>query len=201
MLKYLAVCSLGLLGGGATRTEAIETGRRLETERTPLVPLVSIRELHEDFSGKVEDAECKRKPELVNSHEDVLVVAGECEGYKDFVVAAEMSTAARERGQEPAFPALYDPRFVKSDDTLSWRRRIETAGGGDGVAVVTGPDPQNCREAWCGGLGVLFIDQVSDTPCFCLESPEDDWRCSVRYSDDDCTPDSDDECGDEDRRI
>ena len=35
----------------------------------------------------------------------------------------------------------------------------------------------------------------------CLESPEDDWRCSVRYSDDDCTPDSDDECGDEDRRI
>ena len=23
----------------------------------------------------------------------------------------------------------------------------------------------------------------------------------VRYSDDDCTPDSDDECGDEDRRI
>ena len=24
---------------------------------------------------------------------------------------------------------------------------------------------------------------------------------SVRYSDDDCTPDSDDECGDEDRRI
>ena len=64
MLKYLAVCSLGLLGGGATRTEAIETGRRLETERTPLVPLVSIRELHEDFSGKVEDAECARKPEL-----------------------------------------------------------------------------------------------------------------------------------------
>ena len=120
MLKYLAVCSLGLLGGGATRTEAIETGRRLETERTPLVPLVSIRELHEDFSGKVEDAECERKPELVNSHEDVLVVAGECEGYKDFVVAAEMSTAARERGAEPAFPALYDPRFVKSDDTLSW---------------------------------------------------------------------------------
>jgi hypothetical protein len=30
---------------------------------------------------------------------------------------------------------------------------------------------------------------------------KDDWRCSVRYSDDDCTPDSDDECGDEDRRI
>ena len=27
------------------------------------------------------------------------------------------------------------------------------------------------------------------------------WRCAVRYSDDDCTPDSDDECGDEDRRI
>ena len=25
--------------------------------------------------------------------------------------------------------------------------------------------------------------------------------CAVRYSDDDCTPDSDDECGDEDRRI
>ena len=147
MLKYLAVCSLGLLGGGATRTEAIETGRRLETERTPLVPLGSIRELHEDFSGKVEDAECERKPELVNSHEDVLVVAGECEGYKDFVVAAERSTAARERGAEPAFPV------------------------GD------------------------------ETPCFCLESPEDDWRCSVRYSDDDCTPDSDDECGDEDRRI
>ena len=84
MLKYLAVCSLGLLGGGATRTEAIETGRRLETERTPLVPLVSIRELHEDFSGDV---------------------------------------------------------------------------------------------------------------------TKDDWRCAVRYSDDDCTPDSDDECGDEDRRI
>jgi len=159
MLKYLALCSLGLLGAvsGATRTEAIERAdaidrRRLETERTPLVPLVSIRELHEDFSGKVEDAECKRKPELVNSHEDVLVVAGECEGYKDFVVAAEMSTAARERGEEPAFPALYDPRFVKSDDTLSWRRRVATAGGGDGVAVVTGPDPKNCREAWCGGL-------------------------------------------------
>ena len=38
---------------------------RAETEKTPLVPLVSIRELHEDFSGKVEDAECKRKPELV----------------------------------------------------------------------------------------------------------------------------------------
>ena len=159
MLKYLAVCSLGLLGGGATRTEAIETGRRLETERTPLVPLVSIRELHEDFSGDVTKAKCANKPELVNSHEDVLVVAGECEGYKDFVVAAEMSTAARERGAEPAFPALYDPRFVKSDDTLSWRRRVETAGGGDGVAVVTGPDPKNCREAWCGGLGVLFIDQ------------------------------------------
>ena len=69
---------------------------RAETEKTPVVPLVSIRELHEDFSGKVEDAECKRKPELVNSHEDVLVVAGECEGYKDFVVAAEMSTAARD---------------------------------------------------------------------------------------------------------
>ena len=48
------------------------------TERTPLVPLVSIRELHEDFSGKVEDATCLRKPELVNAHEDVLVVAGEC---------------------------------------------------------------------------------------------------------------------------
>ena len=31
---------------------------RAETERTPLVPLVSIRELHEDFSGKVEDAKC-----------------------------------------------------------------------------------------------------------------------------------------------
>ena len=91
---------------------------RAETERTPLVPLVSIRELHEDFSGKVEDAKCEDKPELVNSHEDILVVAGECEGYKDFVVAAEMSTAARERGAEPAFPALYDPRFVKSDDTL-----------------------------------------------------------------------------------
>ena len=117
------------------------------TERTPLVPLVSIRELHEDFSGKVEDAECARKPELVNAHEDVLVVAGECSGYKDFVVAAEMATAARERGDEPAFPALYDPRFVKSDDTLSWRRRVATAGGGDGVAVVTGPDPKNCREA------------------------------------------------------
>ena len=125
---------------------------RAETERTPLVPLVSIRELHEDFSGKVEDAECERKPELVNAHEDVLVVAGECSGYKDFVVAAEMSTAARERGDEPAFPALYDPRFVKSDDTLSWRRRIVSAGGGEGVAVVTGPDPKNCREAWCGGL-------------------------------------------------
>ena len=80
---------------------------RAETERTPLVPLVSIRELHEDFSGKVEDAKCEDKPELVNSHEDILVVAGECEGYKDFVVAAEMSTAARERGAEPAFPALY----------------------------------------------------------------------------------------------
>jgi hypothetical protein len=38
------------------------------TERTPLVPLVSIRELHEDFSGKVEDATCARKPELVNAH-------------------------------------------------------------------------------------------------------------------------------------
>ena len=30
------------------------------TERTPRVPLVSIRELHEDFSGKVEDATCLR---------------------------------------------------------------------------------------------------------------------------------------------
>ena len=38
------------------------------TERTPRVPLVSIRELHEDFSGKVEDATCARKPELVNAH-------------------------------------------------------------------------------------------------------------------------------------
>ena len=46
---------------------------RAETERTPLVPLVSIRELHEDFSGKVEDAKCEDKPELVNSHEDILV--------------------------------------------------------------------------------------------------------------------------------
>ena len=27
---------------------------RAETERTPLVPLVSIRELHEDFSGNVD---------------------------------------------------------------------------------------------------------------------------------------------------
>ena len=66
---------------------------RAETERTPLVPLVSIRELHEDFSGKVEDAECERKPELVNAHEDVLVVAGECSGYKDFVVAADQRSA------------------------------------------------------------------------------------------------------------
>ena len=131
ILKYLGIAFYAALAA------------RAETEKTPLVPLVSIRELHEDFSGKVEDAECKRKPELVNSHEDVLVVAGECEGYKDFVVAAEMSTAARERGEEPAFPALYDPRFVKSDDTLSWRRRVATAGGGDGVAVVTGPDPKN----------------------------------------------------------
>ena len=32
---------------------------RAETERAPLVPLVSIRELHEDFSGKVEDAKCE----------------------------------------------------------------------------------------------------------------------------------------------
>ena len=40
---------------------------RAETERTPLVPLVSIRELHEDFSGKVEDAKCEDKPELVNA--------------------------------------------------------------------------------------------------------------------------------------
>ena len=110
ILKYLGIAFYAALAA------------RAETEKTPLVPLVSIRELHEDFSGKVEDAECERKPELVNSHEDVLVVAGECEGYKDFVVAAEMSTAARERGAEPAFPALYDPRFVKSDDTLSWRR-------------------------------------------------------------------------------
>ena len=98
ILKYLGIAFYAALAA------------RAETEKTPLVPLVSIRELHEDFSGKVEDAECERKPELVNSHEDVLVV-------------------------------------------------------------------------------------------FCLESPEDDWRCSVRYSDDDCTPDSDDECGDEDRRI
>ena len=90
ILKYLGIAFYAALAA------------RAETEKTPLVPLVSIRELHEDFSGKVEDAECERKPE---------------------------------------------------------------------------------------------------TPCFCLESPEDDWRCSVRYSDDDCTPDSDDECGDEDRRI
>ena len=43
---------------------------RAETEKTPVVPLVSIRELHEDFSGKVEDAKCEDKPELVNSHGD-----------------------------------------------------------------------------------------------------------------------------------
>ena len=90
---------------------------RAETERTPLVPLVSIRELHEDFSGKVEDAECERKPELVNAHEDVLVVAGECSGYKDFVVAAEMSTAARERGDEPAFPALSASHMVTKTES------------------------------------------------------------------------------------
>ena len=52
ILKYLGVC---LCAARAARAE---------TERTPLVPLVSIRELHEDFSGKVEDAECARKPEL-----------------------------------------------------------------------------------------------------------------------------------------
>ena len=47
--------------------------------------------------------------------------------------------------------------------------------------------PDNyCFAGICLGIG----------PC-----SEDDWRCSVRYSDDDCTPDSDDECGDEDRRI
>ena len=40
-------------------------------------------------------------------------------------------------------------------------------------------------------LGIVFYAALA----------EDDWRCSVRYSDDDCTPDSDDECGDEDRRI
>ena len=38
---------------------------RAETERAPLVPLVSIRGLHEDFSGKVEDAKCEDKPELL----------------------------------------------------------------------------------------------------------------------------------------
>ena len=126
ILKYLGIVFYAALAA------------RAETEKTPLVPLVSIRELHEDFSGDVTKAKCANKPELVNSHEDVLVVAGECEGYKDFVVAAEMSTAARERGEEPAFPALYDPRFVKSDDTLSWRRRVATAGGGhsDGSAQV-----------------------------------------------------------------
>ena len=89
ILKYLGIVFYAALAA------------RAETEKTPLVPLVSIRELHEDFSGDVAAATCARKPrkpELVNSHED-------------------------------------------------------------------------------------------------------DWRCAVRYSDDDCTPDSDDECGDEDRRI
>ena len=95
------------------------------TERTPLVPLVSIRELHEDFSGKVEDATCARKPELVNAHEDVLVVAGECSGYKDFVVAAEMSTAARERGDEPAFPGRASTPSRTS--RRCWTRRPSSA--------------------------------------------------------------------------
>ena len=48
-------------------------------------------------------------------------------------------------------------------------------------------------------LGLCLCAARAAQPC--LESPEDDWRCAVRYSDDDCTPDSDDECGDEDRRI
>ena len=78
ILKYLGIAFYAALAA------------RAETEKAPLVPLVSIRELHEDFSGKVEDAECERR------------------------------------------------------------------------TMVT---------------------------------------CAVRYSDDDCTPDSDDECGDEDRRI
>ena len=55
ILKYLGIVFYAALAA------------RAETEKTPLVPLVSIRELHEDFSGKVEDAECERKPELVNS--------------------------------------------------------------------------------------------------------------------------------------
>ena len=52
-----------------------------------------------------------------------------------------------------------------------------------------------CRaksSALCAGQTITTLDGAF---------PEDDWRCSVRYSDDDCTPDSDDECGDEDRRI
>ena len=55
ILKYLGIAFYAALAA------------RAETEKTPLVPLVSIRELHEDFSGKVEDATCARKPELVNS--------------------------------------------------------------------------------------------------------------------------------------
>ena len=50
ILKYLGIAFYAALAA------------RAETERTPLVPLVSIRELHEDFSGKVEDAKCEDKP-------------------------------------------------------------------------------------------------------------------------------------------
>ena len=53
ILKYLGIAFYAALAA------------RAETEKTPLVPLVSIRELHEDFSGKVEDAKCEDKPELL----------------------------------------------------------------------------------------------------------------------------------------
>ena len=142
---------LAALTPATTCSCALHSARaaRAETERTPLVPLVSIRELHEDFSGKVEDAECARKPELVNAQGD-------------------------QKTRVDAFAnleSLLDAATVECDPLP--------------------PDSSICAAP-------VFGDE---TPCFCLESPEDDWRCSVRYSDDDCTPDSDDECGDEDRRI
>ena len=48
---------------------------------------------------------------------------------------------------------------------------------------------------------ILMIIIIDKTPCFCLATPEDDRRCAVSYTDDDCTPDSNEDCGDADRRV
>ena len=48
---------------------------------------------------------------------------------------------------------------------------------------------------------ILMIIIIDKTPCFCLATPEDDRQCAVSYTDDDCTPDSNEDCGDADRRV